>query len=194
MMTLLDNLHLLARSDMADLRRRCAVNAEDLAEMLAEIKALDPKPGLIFDDAVAQPIVPDVLVRQGTDGVWAVELNSDTLPRVLVNRRYYARVIRDAKNKVKKKYLAERLHSASWLVKALDQRANTILRVASELVRQQEAFLTLCVQNLRPLILRDIAEAIEMHERTVSRVTTNKYMATPRGIFELKYFGSIRKA
>ena len=188
MMALLDNLHLLARSETEELRRRCSVDAEDLSQMLAEIKALDPKPGLIFDNAVAHPIVPDVLVRQSADGAWAVELNSDTLPRVLVNRRYYARVYRDAKSNVEREYLAERLNSAGWLMKALDQRANTILRVASELVRQQEAFLTLGVQYLRPLILRDIAEAIEMHESTVSRVTTNKYMATPRGIFELKYF------
>lgn len=188
MVAFLDNLHLLARSETGELMRRCAVDAEDLNEMIAEIKALDPKPGLVFDDTVVQAIVPDVFVRQSSDGSWSVELNNDTLPRVLINRRYYARVSRRAKTKVEKDYLAERLQSASWLVKALDQRANTILRVSTELVKQQEAFFTRGVQYLRPLILRNIADAIEMHESTVSRVTTNKYMTTPRGIFELKYF------
>ena len=153
-----------------------------------EIRALNPKPALTFDHEVAQAIIPDILMRPNPDGGWIVELNPDTLPRVLVNNTYYAEVSKDAQKKEDKEYLAERFQSASWLVKSLDQRANTILKVASELVRQQHGFFVHGVEHLRPLVLRDIAEVIEMHESTVSRVTTNKYMATPRGLFELKYF------
>jgi RNA polymerase sigma-54 factor len=188
MQALLDHLDMLARRDLAGLMRICGIDAEDLAEMIAEIRALDPKPALVFDHALAQPITPDVLMRAAPGGAWIVELNSDTLPRVLVNSRYYAKVSTHTKNREDKVYLSERLQSANWLVKSLHQRANTILKVASEIVRQQDAFFQKGVQHLRPLVLRDIAEAIAMHESTVSRVTTNKYIATPRGIFELKYF------
>ena len=156
--------------------------------MIAEIKHLNPKPGLAFASGVVQPIVPDVFVRQGADGAWLVELNYDTLPRVLVNQTYYAKVSKTAKKDNDKSYLAECLQTATWLVRALDQRAKTILKVASEIVRQQDAFLAYGVQHLRPLNLKTIADAIEMHESTVSRVTANKYMATSRGIFEMKFF------
>ncbi|HUC67469.1 MAG TPA: RNA polymerase factor sigma-54 [Stellaceae bacterium] len=187
MKALVDNLPLLASRDAPMLMKLCGVDAEDLAEMVAELKALNPKPGLAFDTAAAEPVVPDVLVRpQG--GGFAIELNSDTLPRVLVNNRYYAEVQGAARSKAEKDYLAERYQQANWLVKALHQRATTILKVATEIVRQQEGFFRHGVQHLRPLVLRDIAEAIEMHESTVSRVTSNKYMASPRGIYELKYF------
>ena len=185
---LLDHLDLLARRDLPGLMRVCGIDAEDLAEMIAEIRSLDPKPALAFDHAPAQPIVPDVLMRAAPGGAWIVELNSDTLPRVLVNSRYYAKVSSHTKNREEKVYLSERYQSANWLVKSLHQRANTILKVASEIVRQQDGFFQKGVQHLRPLVLRDIAEAIAMHESTVSRVTANKYIATPRGIFELKYF------
>jgi len=188
MQALLDHLDLLARRDLHGLMRVTGVDAVDLAEMIAEIRALDPKPALAFDQAPAQPITPDVLMRAAPGGVWVVELNSDTLPRVLVNSRYYAKVSSQTKSREDKVYLSERFQSANWLVKSLHQRANTILKVASEIVRQQDAFFQKGVQHLRPLVLRDIAEAIAMHESTVSRVTTNKYIATPRGIFELKYF------
>ena len=134
------------------------------------------------------PVVPDVFVRVGPDGAWLIELNSDTLPRLLVNSRYFAKVNKSARDKDSKTYLTECLNSANWLVKSLDQRARTILKVASEIVRQQDAFLTHGVRHLRPLNLRTIADAIQMHESTVSRVTSNKYIATPRGVFELKYF------
>ncbi len=156
--------------------------------MIAEIKRLNPKPGLAFATGVVQPIVPDVFVRQGGDGAWLVELNHDTLPRVLVNQTYYAKVSKTAKKDTDKSYLAECLQTATWLVRALDQRAKTILKVASEIVRQQDAFLAHGVQHLRPLNLKTIADAIEMHESTVSRVTANKYMATSRGTFEMKFF------
>jgi RNA polymerase sigma-54 factor len=188
MQALLDNLPLLAARNGAALMRLCGVDAEDLAEMIAEIKSLDPRPGLAFDPPLAQAIVPDILMRAQQDGGWLVELNSETLPRVLVNNRYYARVTRRARDKADREYLADRLQAANWLVKSLHQRATTILKVASEIVQQQDGFFRHGVQSLRPLILRDIADAIGMHESTISRVTTNKYIATPRGLFELKYF------
>ncbi|MBT6116328.1 MAG: RNA polymerase factor sigma-54 [Rhodospirillaceae bacterium] len=188
MEALLDNLDLLARRDLDKLRRVCRVDAEDLGEMVREIRALNPKPGDAFDAAVAQPVTPDVLMRPDGAGGWLVELNSDNLPRVLVNTSYYARVNKAARNKDEKAYIAESFQSANWLVKSLHQRATTILKVASEIVRQQDGFFAHGVQYLKPLVLRNIAEAISMHESTVSRVTTNKYMATPRGMYELKYF------
>jgi RNA polymerase sigma-54 factor len=188
MKSLIEHLDMLARRELTALMRVCGVDAEDLTEMIAEIRALDPKPALVFDHVLAQPVVPDVLMRPAPGGGWIVELNSDTLPRVLVNSRYYTKVATSARDKDEKNYLSERFQSANWLVKSLHQRATTILKVASELVRQQEAFFQKGIQHLRPLVLRDIATAISMHESTVSRVTANKYMATPRGIYELKYF------
>jgi RNA polymerase sigma-54 factor len=188
MATLLEHLELLAKRDANALMRICGVDAEDLAQMVAEIRSLDPKPGLVFDGVEAQPIVPDVLMRLAPDRSWIVELNQDTLPRVLVNTRYLARVTVGGAKKADKEFIAERLHSANWLVKSLHQRAQTILKVSIELVRQQEGFFRHGVRHLKPLVLRDIAEAIDMHESTVSRVTTNKFIATPHGIFELKYF------
>ncbi|HEX4302534.1 MAG TPA: RNA polymerase factor sigma-54, partial [Rhizomicrobium sp.] len=188
MAALLTRLDLLARRDMAQLTQLCCVDAEDIADMIGEIRKLNPKPGLAFGSEMVAPVVPDVFVRQGPDGAWQVELNSDTLPRLLVNGRYYARVSQTARDKDAKTYLIDALNSANWLVKSLDQRARTILKVASEIVRQQDAFLTYGVRHLRPLNLRMIADAIAMHESTVSRVTSNKYVSTPRGVFELKYF------
>jgi RNA polymerase sigma-54 factor len=188
MQALISRLDLLARRDFAALKKICGVGEEDLADMVAEIRRLNPKPGLAFGSAVVQPIVPDVFVRPAPDGAWLVELNSDTLPKVLVNQSYYAEVSATARRDTDKSYLAECLQSATWLVRALDQRARTILKVSNEIVRQQDAFFARGVQHLRPLNLKTVAEAIGMHESTVSRVTANKYMATSRGIFELKYF------
>jgi len=185
---LIGNLPLLAGREIAALMRICGVDAEDLSQMVGEIKALNPKPGLAFDGVPAQPVVPDILMRVQQGGGWVIELNNDTLPRVLVNTRYYSKISRGPAGKLDRDYLSEKLQSANWLVKSLHQRATTILKVATEIVRQQEAFFAFGVSHLRPLILRDIAEAIGMHESTVSRVTTNKYMTTPRGLFELKYF------
>lgn len=184
---LLDNLDLLARRDMRALREACGVDNEDLTEMVAELKRLDPKPGAMFDAMPALPAVPDVLMRRGPDGDWIIELNPETLPRVLVTHSFQTRVGPRA-SKEDKAFVAEKLASANWLVKSLQQRAQTILRVAAEIVRQQDAFFRHGVQWLRPLILRDIAEAVELHESTVSRVTANKRIATPRGILEMKYF------
>jgi RNA polymerase sigma-54 factor len=188
MQVLLTRLDLVAKRDLAGLSALCELEISDISDMIAEIRALNPKPGLAFGAEPVRPVVPDVYVREGADGSWHVELNSDTLPRVLVNSRYYAEVNKSARSKDDKNYLTECLNGANWLVKSLDQRARTIVKVASEIVRQQDAFLTHGVRHLRPLNLRLIADAISMHESTVSRVTSNKYMSTPRGLFELKYF------
>jgi len=188
MQALLDNLELLAKRDLKGLMKVCAVDEEDIQDMVAEIRALDPRPGRAFNHDVAQPVIPDVIMRSGPDGGWVVELNSETLPRVLVNNTYYAEINRSAHSDKDKRYIHDCLQTANWLVKSLHQRATTILKVASEIVRQQDGFFRHGVSALKPLVLRDIADVIEMHESTVSRVTSNKYMATPRGIFELKYF------
>ena len=188
MATLVDHLDLVARRDHAALRRLCGVDDEDLADMLAELRSLNPKPGSAFGGAEVQAVIPDVMVRPGPDGGWLIELNTGTLPRVLVNQTYYASVSGRRRSDSDKTYLTDCLQTANWLVKSLDQRARTILKVATEIVRQQDAFFAHGVRHLRPLNLKTVAEAIGMHESTVSRVTSNKYMATPRGIFELKYF------
>jgi RNA polymerase sigma-54 factor len=188
MQKLLGHLDLVAKHERNQLMRLCGVDAEDLAGMIAEIRELNPKPAMTFAADVAPPIVPDVILRPQPGAGWHVELNGENLPRVLANERYYARVQASARNKTDKEYLSERWQQANWLVKALHQRATTILKVAAEIVRQQDKFFVHGVQHLKPLILRDIASAVEMHESTVSRVTQHKYIATPRGLFELKYF------
>ncbi len=188
MESFLDNLDLLAKHDLGALSKVCGVDADDIADMAAEIRELDPKPALAFDHTVAQPVTPDVLIRNKPGGGWMVELNSATLPRVLVNNIYHVRLSRTTNSKEDRKYISDCLQTANWLVKSLHQRATTILKVSTEIVRQQNGFFKHGIQSLKPLVLRDIADVIEMHESTVSRVTSNKYMATPRGIFELKYF------
>jgi RNA polymerase sigma-54 factor len=188
MQALVAHLDLLAKRDLPGLKKACGVSEEDLIDMIAEIRHLNPKPGLAFGTTLVQPIVPDVFVRPGADGGFLVELNSETLPKVLVNQSYYAQVAKTARNDKDKTYLADCLQTATWLIRALDQRARTILKVSTEIVRQQDAFFAHGVQHLRPLNLKTVADAIAMHESTVSRVTANKYMATSRGIFELKYF------
>jgi RNA polymerase sigma-54 factor len=188
MQALVENLDLLARRDIASLRKLCGVDDEDIADMIAEIRRLDPKPGLRFGTTRTQTLVPDVYVRPGPDGGWLVELNSDTLPRVLVNQTYYAELSKTIRKDGDKSYFSDCLQNATWLVRALDQRARTILKVATEIVRQQDGFFTHGVSYLRPLNLKAVADAIQMHESTVSRVTANKYMAANRGTFELKYF------
>ena len=188
MAALLDNLELLARRDMAGLRRVTGVDDEDLRDMIGEIKALTPRPGAAFGGDPPAAVVPDVYVREGAGGLWHVELNTDTLPRLLVDHRYHARISGHAKNDAEKTFVAECLATANWLVKSLDQRARTILKVASEIVRQQDGFLAYGVEHLRPLNLKTVAEAVGMHESTVSRVTSNKYLSTPRGVFEMKFF------
>ncbi len=189
MAALIANLPLLARREFAALRRLCDVDDEDLADMVAEVRRLDPKPGRAFGDETVQPVVPDVVVRAAADGSWLVELNTDVLPRVLVNQTFATTVGKNGSD-TDKSFITNCLQNANWLTKSLEQRARTILKVGSEIVRQQDGFFVHGVQHLRPLNLRAIADAIGMHESTVSRVTSNKYMATPRGLFEMKFFFS----
>ncbi|HEX6376730.1 MAG TPA: RNA polymerase factor sigma-54 [Allosphingosinicella sp.] len=187
MARLIDNLDYLAKGNFSALRRICGVDDEDLGDMVRELRAYDPKPGCRFagGDRV-EAVVPDVFVARRGFG-WAVELNGATLPRLLVNRRYYAELTGGADRR-SKAWLSECLASANWLVKALDQRARTIVKVSTEIVKQQDGFFRHGVAQLKPLTLRQVAEAIGMHESTVSRVTSNKYLACDRGLYELKYF------
>ncbi|MFL6723257.1 MAG: RNA polymerase factor sigma-54 [Sphingomicrobium sp.] len=187
MARLIANLDLLAKGRMADLRRICGVDEEDLADMVRELRAYDPKPGCRFVSKEPEAITPDVFVRKSKGG-WMVELNNAALPRLLVNRRYYTELKSGPQDKQSKAWLSECLAEANWLVKALDQRARTIVKVATEIVRQQQGFFEQGVAAMKPLTLAKVADAIEMHESTVSRVTSNKYLACDRGMFELKYF------
>ena len=190
MRALIARLDLAAKRDLAALARLCGVDAEDVADMLVELRALHPKPGLRFGGGVTQTVIPDVQVTPRPDGSWNVELNPAALPRVLVNQEYHAQVSAGRLKEGDKAFIAECLQNANWLTRSLEQRARTVLKVAVEIVRQQDAFLAQGVEHLRPLNLKTIADAITMHESTVSRVTSNKYIATPRGIFEMKYFFS----
>ena len=187
MARLIDNLDLLSRGRTADLKRICGVDDEDLADMIRELRAYDPKPGCRFSGTAAEEVTPDVFVRR-TRGGFAVELNQATLPRLLVNRRYYQELKSGPQDKQSRAWLSECLASASWLVKALDQRARTIVKVVSEIVKRQQGFFERGVSAMKPMTLREVAEAIGMHESTVSRVTSNKYLLCDRGLFELKYF------
>lgn len=188
MQKLLDNLDLIGAHNIPALCKTIGVDREDIAEMLGELRELDPKPGRAFDGVSVQAVVPDVFVRPASDGTWEIELNADILPRVLVNRTYYAQVVRKARSSAEKTFLTDCLQTANWLTKSLDQRAQTILKVATEIVSQQDAFLLHGISHLRPMTLKMVAEEIDMHESTVSRVTVNKYISTPRGLFEMKYF------
>ena len=192
MEALVRHLDLLAKRDFASLRKLCGVDDEDLIDMLGEIRQLNPKPGADFATQVADVVSPDIVVRPANSGGWAVELNPDTLPRVLVNQSYFQQVSKTCpKNSEDYAFLSDCLQNGNWLTRSLDQRAKTIMKVATEIVRQQDAFLMHGVDHLRPLNLKTVAEAIKMHESTVSRVTSNKYMLTPRGMFELKYFFTV---
>lgn len=184
----LANIEMMGSGDVQGLRRKCAVDAEDFVQMLADIRRCNPKPAMGFAVEVAQSVIPDVIVRRAKGGGWHLELNPDAMPRILINRRYAANVGARDNDREAKKFVSEQMANANWLVKALDQRANTILKVASEIVRQQDRFLEHGIRFLRPLVLKDIATAIGMHESTVSRVTTAKFIATPRGTLELKFF------
>ncbi len=188
MQAMIENLPALARRDFPLLRRLCGVDDEDLLDMVAEIRRLEPKPGRAFGDPPGAPAIPDVYVTPGPDGAWRVELNAQALPRVLVNETYAAVIRRGARREEDKQYVSTQLQSANWLTKSLEQRARTILNVASEIVRRQDSFLAEGVSKLRPLNLKMIGEAIGVHESTVSRATAHKFIQTPRGLFEMKYF------
>jgi RNA polymerase sigma-54 factor len=188
MARLIDNLDLVARGEIARLKRICGVDDEDFADMLAELRGYDPKPGLRFGGGAGTPVTPDILISSRPDGGWNIAINQTTLPRLVVNRSYYVELRGSCTDKPAKGWLSERLADANWLIKALDQRQKTILKVAAEIVRQQDGFFRHGVSQLKPLTLRAVAETISMHESTVSRVTSNKYLQCERGIFELKYF------
>ena len=189
MQALLDNLELLANHDLSKLAKSCGVKIPALKEMISALRKLSPKPGSAYGGTVAAAIEPDVFVRETPAGGWAVELNSDTLPRVLVNQRYYNEIkAAGGDDEAAREFISECHADANWLVKSLDQRARTILKVSSEIIKQQDGFFAYGIDQLRPLKLKDVADAIEMHESTVSRVTSHKYMSTPRGLFELKFF------
>ncbi len=188
---LLAHLDLIAGSDFGELAQRIGVDGPELRRMLAKLRRLDPKPGLAFDPVTPQSLIPDVLMQPRPGGGWVVELNPETLPKLIVNRRYHAELVRTARGPEARSYVTDRLASAKWLVRALDQRARTILKVASEIVRRQDEFFHHGVERLKPLVLREVAAAVKLHESTVSRATSNKFMATPRGTYELRYFFAI---
>jgi RNA polymerase sigma-54 factor len=189
MQTLLDNLDLLAKHDLSKLSKLCGVKVGELKLMIGALRKLSPKPGQAYGGTMAGAVEPDVFIRETPQGGWAVELNADTLPRVLVNKRYYNEIKKaGGDDEAARSFISECHADANWLVKSLDQRARTILKVSSEIVKQQDGFFAYGIDHMRPLKLRDVADAIEMHESTVSRVTSGKYMHTPRGLFELKFF------
>ncbi len=188
MARLIENLDLVGRGEFARLKRICGVDDEDFSDMLNELRGYDPKPGLRFGGSIGAAVTPDVLVAARADGGWDISLNQATLPRLIVNRSYYVELRGSCPDKPSKGWLSEKLADANWLIKALDQRQKTILKVSAEIVRQQDGFFRHGVSRLKPLTLRAVAETIAMHESTVSRVTSNKYLLCDRGIFELKYF------
>jgi RNA polymerase sigma-54 factor len=190
MAVMIDHLHLVAKRDYQQLKSLCRVTLEDIHDMVAELKSLNPKPGLAFGAEPVSTVVPDVFVRTSPDGAWIVELNSETLPRLLVNNQYLAKVARGGTRDQDQLFISEAQAQAAWLIKSLDQRARTILKVSREIVRQQDGFFVHGIAHMKPITLKMVAEAVEMHESTISRVTSNKYMSTPRGVFELKFFFS----
>ncbi|MFC7292081.1 RNA polymerase factor sigma-54 [Hirschia litorea] len=190
MAAMLENLEMIAKGNLKGLAEICGVDRDDLSDMLAELRDLSPRPAAGFAGDAAATVIPDVFVRELSNGMFAVELNSDTLPKVLLDRSYYAEVSRVTRTEDEKEFVSECHANANWLIKSLDQRARTILKVSQEIIRQQDGFFVRGVQALRPLNLKTVADAVDMHESTVSRVTSNKFMSTPRGVFELKYFFS----
>jgi RNA polymerase sigma-54 factor len=188
MQTLLSHLPLLADSKFAELQKKCGVDLDDLRQMIGEIRECNPKPGLGFSHEIVQAMEPDIFVRRLPDGNWHVELNMNNFPKVMVNQRYYKKVTADVKNRKDKDYMVEQYGTANWLIRALKQRADTMIKVGSELVKQQDAFFRLGVRYLKPMTLKDIAAATGYHESTISRVTSGKFVVCPRGTFELKYF------
>ncbi len=190
MAKLIDNLDLVAKGAFDQLKRMCRVDDEDLRDMLVELRGYDPKPGCRFESEASVAVTPDIFVTARgpkAERGWAIELNSANLPRILINKSYYAEL---GAGKSTKAWLNDCMADANWLIKAMDQRQRTIMKVATEIVKQQDGFFRQGVAHLRPLTLRQVAEAIEMHESTVSRVTSNKYLSCDRGLFDLKYFFS----
>ena len=188
MQILLENLDLIAKREFSKLRKLCRVDKEDFREMLQEIRALDPRPAAQYEPVLADPVIPDVFINRKSDGGWSIELNQDALPKVLVNRDYYSELKQHVGGEEAVTFLSECLEKANWLTRSLDQRAQTILKVATEIVRQQDGFFAEGVEHLKPMNLKTVAKAVKMHESTISRVTSNKFLMCERGLFELKYF------
>lgn len=188
MEALLEHLDLVAQGDMATLARCCEVDSEDVREMCAELRTLDPKPGLQFVHERVETIQPDVYVRRDSKGEWEVELNNEALPRVLIDRQYYAKINGQTQDKNEKQFLSQQMQTANWLIRAMDQRARSILTVATEIVARQQRFFEDGVAYLKPMVMREIAESVDLHESTVSRVAANKYIMTERGLFDMRYF------
>ena len=190
---LLENMDLLANYDHKGMAKKCGVSVDTIETMVEDLRHLNPRPASLFEDFITQPLIPDIYMRslpKDLGGGWRVELNTDTLPKVLVNNQYYKEVAKKSNKEEEKQYLNNQLTAANWIVRAMDQRAQTILKVASDIVEQQNAFFLYGIEFLQPLTLREVAERVDLHESTISRVTNNKYIGTPRGIFELKYFFS----
>lgn len=188
MAALIGNLDLVARGEVERLKRLCRVDDEDFADMLRELRSYNPRPGLAFAPSDTGTVVPDILVTGNAAGGWDIALNEETLPKLIVNRGYYLELNAGATSRESQGWLKEKLADAHWLIRALDQRQKTILKTAAAIVKQQDGFFRRGVAELRPLTLREVAEQIGMHESTVSRVTSNKYLWCERGTFELKYF------
>lgn len=183
-----EHLDLLGGHDQQQLMRRTKMSSETLTHAIALIRSLNPRPGNALSGAPPEYIIPDVIVRK-RNGVWRVELNPEATPRLRINN-HYANMIRRADNSADNTTLKSHLQEARWFIKSLQSRNETLLKVATCIVERQKAFLEFGDEAMKPMVLRDVAEAIEMHESTVSRVTTRKYLHTPRGIFEFKYFFS----
>jgi len=178
----------LSKRDTAQIRRALHVSDEDLAEVTTLIRSLHPRPGTLIADIQPQYVIPDVIVSK-RENAWIVELNSETAPRLRVNPDY-AKLVRRADSSNDNSFLKSHLQEARWFIKSLASRNDTVLRVATKIVELQREFLERGEEAMKPMVLRDVAEAVALHESTVSRVTTQKYMYTPRGTFELKYFFS----
>lgn len=187
MAALLERLDDLAQARLERLRAACGVDDEDLREMIEEIRRLDPRPGSAFSGDLAPPVTPDVFIHRDRAGGWLVEVNADALPRLLLDRSYSARLSASGAPEARS-FVASCRQDADWLLRAIDQRAQTILKVATEITRRQTAFFTEGVAALTPMTLKTVADEIGMHESTISRVTSNKYLACERGLFELKFF------
>lgn len=182
------HIHLLGSRDFAQLTRKMKLSREDLQQVVELIQQLNPRPGATINESQSEYIVPDVMVKKDK-GKWKVELNTDSLPKVSINQ-HYARMAQDGGRSDDTTYLKNQMKEARWFIKSLQSRHETLLKVASCIVEHQRGFLEYGEEAMKPLVLHDIAEAVEMHESTISRVTTRKYMRTPRGVFELKYFFS----
>ncbi|MDG2312987.1 MAG: RNA polymerase factor sigma-54 [Alphaproteobacteria bacterium] len=188
MKVFLENLDLMLCYDILALQSVCRVDRADIMDIISELKLLNPKPGLVFQHEITEWAIPDIIVYPNSKGGWFIELNNECLPPVVVDKKYYDELSKNNLSKKDKRFMRENLQSANWLVKSLDQRSKTILKVMTEIVKNQDDFFQFGVSHLKPLVLNDIAKSIKVHESTVSRVTSNKYVMTPRGVFELKYF------